>query len=188
MLNLLSFYLIVIKMVSTWWCRLKMTFWGISYGKGCSFRGNTIFIKTPQSFISIGEGCSFNSDSHFNPRGINHPCILQTSNTGRIIIGKSCGFSGVSIVSSAEVFIGDDVLCGTNVMIGDRNDHEKRYPEWQPVPVRIGNNVWIGMNSIVMRGVCIGDNTIIGAGSVVTKNIPANVIAAGNPCRVIKAR
>ena len=71
-------------------------------------------------------------------------------------------------------------------MIGDRNDHENRYPEWQPKPIAIGNNVWIGMNCVIMRGVTIGENAVIGANSVVTKNIPANVIAAGSPCKVIK--
>lgn len=54
------------------------------------------------------------------------------------------------------------------------------------VPVTIGNNVWIGGNTTILPGVTIGDNTTIGAGSVVTKNIPSNVVAAGNPCKVIK--
>lgn len=53
-------------------------------------------------------------------------------------------------------------------------------------PIEIGNNVWIGGNVVVLPGVKIGDNTVIGAGSVVTKDIPANVVAVGNPCRVIK--
>ena len=53
-------------------------------------------------------------------------------------------------------------------------------------PITVGNNVWIGAQVCVLPGVTIGDNTVIGAGSVVTKNIPANVLAAGNPCRVIR--
>ncbi len=170
------------------WCKLKMRIWGIKYGKGCSFRGNMIFFKASGSFIKIGRDCSFNSNSRFNFRGMNHKCIIQTAPNGKILIGDHCGFSGVSIVSSVGVTIGNDVMCGTNVMIGDRNDHENRFPEWQPKPIIIGNNVWIGMNSIIMRGVTIGDNTIIGAGSLVTKDIPANVIAVGNPCREIKKR
>ena len=178
----------LIRMICTVWCRLKMRLWGIKYGKKCSFRGNMIFYKALESSIVMGNNCSFNSNNRFNFRGINHCCILQTNKGGNIKIGDRCGFSGVSIVSSVGVTIGDDVMCGTNVMIGDRNDHENRYPEWQPKPVSIGNNVWIGMNSIVMRGVTIGDNTIIGANSVVTKDIPANCIAAGNPCKVIKER
>lgn len=179
---------VIIRIVCTLWCRLKMKLWGIEFGKGCSFRGNMLFNKAPGSTMKIGDRCVFNSNDRFNNRGMNHKCILQTTGSGKISIGDRCGFSGVSIVSSISVTIGDDVMCGTNVMIGDRNDHEKKYPEWQPAPINIGNNVWIGMNSIVMRGVIIGDNTIIGAGSIVTKSIPANVIAAGSPCRVIKER
>lgn len=53
-------------------------------------------------------------------------------------------------------------------------------------PIRVGNNVWIGAQVCVLPGVTIGDNTVIGAGSVVNRDIPANVIAAGNPCRVIR--
>lgn len=172
----------------TCWCKFKMSLWGIEYGKGCGFRGNMLFYKAPNTSIVIGDRCVFNSNSRFNYRGINHPCIIQTDKNGTIRIGNGCGFSGVSIVSSISVTLGDNVMCGTNVMIGDRNDHEDRYPEWQPKPVNIGDNVWIGMNSIVMRGVTIGDNSIIGAGSIVTKDIPSNVIAAGNPCKVIKER
>lgn len=173
---------------STCWCRWKMILWGIHFGKNSSFRGNTLFKRAIGSTISIGNNCSFNTTDRYNYRGINHRCILQTNQGGHIIIGNDCGFSGVSIVSSVSVTIGDNVMCGTNVMIGDRNDHENLYPEWQPSPVTIGSNVWIGMNSIVMRGVTIGDNTIIGAGSIVTKDVPANVIAAGIPCKVIKER
>lgn len=179
---------LLIHGISTLWCRIKMVLWGIQFGKGCKFGGNMFFYRTPGSIIKLGDGCRFNSNNVFNFRGINHKCILQTSSDGSIIIGNRCGFSGVSIVSSVNVTIGDDVLCGTNVMIGDRNDHEVQFPQWQPKPVNIGNNVWIGMNSVVMRGVTIGENTIIGANSVVTKDIPANCIAVGNPCKVIKER
>ena len=56
-----------------------------------------------------------------------------------------------------------------------------------PLPITIGNHVWIGGSTVVCPGVTIGDNTVIGAGSVVTKDIPANVVAAGNPCRVIRS-
>ena len=104
------------------------------------------------------------------------------------MIGDRFGASGVSIVSSIGVTIGDDVMCGANVIIGDRNDHEDLYPEWQPKAIFIGNRVWLGMNSIVMRGVTIGDDSVIGAGSIVTHDIPAGVIAAGNPCKVIRTK
>jgi maltose O-acetyltransferase len=99
-------------------------------------------------------------------------------------------FGGV-ILDCAEVRIGDHVLCGPYVQI---------YAATHPLdprlraagrelarPVRIGNRVWLGGGCIVCPGVAIGDDTTIGAGSVVTRNIPPSVFAAGNPCRVIRA-
>lgn len=165
-----------------------MHLWGIKYGKGCEFRGTTFFFRGLGSTITLGNFCRFNSNSRFNFRGINHKCILQATQGGKITIGDYFGGSGVSIVSNVEVKIGNNVMCGANVMIGDRNDHEDRYPEWQPKPVIIGNNVWIGMNSVIMRGVTIGNNVVIGANSVVVKDIPSNVIAVGSPCKVIRER
>lgn len=68
----------LINCFSTFWCRTKMSFWGIKYGQGSSFRGNMIFYRSPGTIIEMGDGCRFNSNSRFNFRGINHPCILQT--------------------------------------------------------------------------------------------------------------
>lgn len=184
-------YLVVnscITIVFSVYCKCKMSAQGVRYEKNVEFRGNTLICKYPTTDIHIGEGCSFNSSSRFNFRGLNHRCILQTGPNGKIQIGKNCGFSGVSIVSSCSVVIGNNVMAGANVIIGDRNDHEDLFPEYKPEPIIIGNNVWLGMNTVVMKGVTIGDNVIIGANSVVTKDIPANTIAVGIPCKVIKNR
>lgn len=179
----------IVKHYSTWKMRIKMVLWGVKYGKNVNCTGPIIFYRAAGSSIIIGNNCSFNSDNHSNFRGINHRCIIHTGMKEAVIkIGNNCGFSGVSIVASVGVTIGEHVLCGTNVMIGDRNDHENLYKDYPPAPVVIGNNVWIGMNSVIMRGVHIGDNVIIGANSVVTKDIPANTVAAGIPCKVIKER
>lgn len=179
---------IFIVFTFTFWCRIKLKLWGVNIGRRSRFGGNIIVYRDVNSKITIGDDCRFNSNSHFNFRGINHVSIIQSVGGGNITIGDRFGGSGVSIVSSLNVTIGNDVMCGTNVIIGDRNDHEGRYPEWLPKPVKIGNNVWIGMNSIVMRGVTIGNNVVIGAGSIVTKDIPSNVVAAGTPCKIIKSR
>ena len=176
----------IVALITTVYCRFIMRIMGIQYGKNIKFRGRTMFLRTPNTNIAIGNNVSFNSLSRYNYRGINHRCIIQTGKNGNIIIGDNCGFSGVSIVSSIGVTIGKNVMCGTNVIIGDRNDHEDRYPQFKPEKIIIKDNVWIGMNSVIMKGVTIGDNSIIGANSIVTKDIPANCIAAGNPCKVIK--
>ncbi|MGF1749314.1 sugar O-acetyltransferase [Vibrio cionasavignyae] len=90
------------------------------------------------------------------------------------------------------VEIGDNVLLAPNVQIytaGHPLEAKARVDEGVEfgLPIKIGNNVWIGGGAIICPGVNIGDNTVIGAGSVVTKDIPSNVLAVGNPCKVIKA-
>ena len=89
-----------------------------------------------------------------------------------------------------RVDIGDNVLFAPNVSIytaGHPVHPETRNTGYEyGIPVKIGNNVWVGGNTVITPGVTIGDNVVIGAGSVVTKDIPANVVAAGNPCRVIR--
>ena len=95
-----------------------------------------------------------------------------------------------TVLDEAPVTIGDDCFIGPNVSIytachsTDPTERSKR-KEWAE-PVSIGDSVWIGGNVIILPGVSIGDNVTIGAGSVVTKSIPDNVVAAGNPCRVIR--
>lgn len=96
----------------------------------------------------------------------------------------------LTILDTAEVKIGDNVFIGPNVNIYAAThpiDKERRNQNLEKgVPVTIGNSVWIGGNVTILPGVTIGDNTVVGAGSVVTKSLPANVVAAGNPCKVIK--
>ena len=94
------------------------------------------------------------------------------------------------IVDDVDVYIGDHVMIAPNVTItptGHPIDPELRKLGTQfSIPVRIGNNVWIGSNAVILPGVTIGDNSVIGAGSVVTHDIPANVVGVGNPCRVLR--
>ena len=95
-----------------------------------------------------------------------------------------------TIVDDYTVTIGDNVLIAPNVTItvtGHPVHHELRKSgEMFSFPVILGNNVWIGSNVVINPGITIGDNSVIGAGSVVTKNIPPDVVAVGVPCRVIR--
>ena len=94
------------------------------------------------------------------------------------------------ILDAAKVKFGDNVFIAPNCGIytaGHPIDIKERNEGIEYArPITVGNNVWIGGNVVILPGVEIGDNVTIGAGSVVTKNIPSNVIAYGNPCRVIK--
>ena len=94
------------------------------------------------------------------------------------------------ILDCAKVIIGDNVLMGPNVTIytaGHPLHYEKRNQEYEyAFPISIGNNVWIGGNVVINPGIIIGDNSVIGSGSVITKDIPSDVIAMGNPCKVLR--
>ncbi len=105
--------------------------------------------------------------------------------------GKNCYANfNLTLVDDNEIFIGDNCMIAPNVVIATAAhpvDPELRRNYTQfAIPIIIGNNVWIGANSVVMPGVTIGDDTVIGAGSVVTKDIPKGVVACGNPCKVMR--
>lgn len=100
--------------------------------------------------------------------GMNAFCYIQARNG--IVLGNNVRVGpGVGLISAGH----------------DLDDYDQHL---KSDPIRIGSNVWIGMNSVVMPGIQIGDNVAIGAGSVVTTDIPSNSIAVGNPCRVIKEK
>lgn len=92
----------------------------------------------------------------------------------------------LTLVDDTDIYIGNNVLIGPNVITHPvRPDIRKKQAQFN-VPVYIGDNVWIGGGSIILPGVKVGKNSVIGAGSVVTKDIPENVVAVGNPCRVLR--
>ena len=158
---------------------------GVKIGNDVSFNGKMYISRFKHSTIIIGSHCTFNSHDLFNTRGIG-TCIVRTyTDYARIEIGDNTGFSGVSINARRLVKIGRNVMVGAGVIIGDNDDHSERL-DTSEAPIVIGDNVFVGMRSIIMKGVTIGDNSIIGAGSLVAKDIPANCVAAGVPCRVIR--
>ena len=163
-------------------CFLK----GIQIGKKNRFYGIPILFRTVCSKISIGNNCIFRSDFTSNLIGVNKKCSIATlCENAEVIIGNNCGLSGTTICAAEKIVIGNDVLCGANVTITDSNWHTERYLS-KPGPVIIEDNVWLGLNTVVLKSVTIGKNSIVGANSLVVKSIPENVIAAGNPCKVIK--
>jgi acetyltransferase-like isoleucine patch superfamily enzyme len=165
---------------------------GIAIGKGCRFYGRPVLRRFPESQIIIGPGSSFRSSGTSALSGLNRRCFICTFRSGaRIQIAESCGFSGTAIGADVEIVIGRNVMCGVNSVITDTDAHpvdaQKRLAgePGKAIPVRIEDNVWLGMNVVVLRGVTIGRNSVISANSVVTRSIPADVIAAGHPARVV---
>ncbi len=164
------------------WLRTR----GVRVGRRCLFLGPLEIVGDPRR-ITIGDGCIIN-------RGV---CLWTHDygpGHGRIEISAGVALGRrVTINSYCEITIGEGSGLGDGSYVQD-NDHgtEPGMPFLkQPVhglPIGIGADVWIGAHAIVLKGVTIGDHAVIGAGSVVVKPIPANVVAVGAPCRVVKAR
>lgn len=160
---------------------------GVKIGRNNYFSGWASFLLADKSSIIIKGNCKFNSNCTSNRIGIKHKCIINTLHSNAIIeINKNCGFSGVSIGCFKHIYIGENVRVGANVLITDGDWHLDDPRVSLPKPIIIKDNVWLGYGAVVMKGVTIGENSVIGLNSVVTKDIPANVIAAGNPCKVIR--
>ena len=166
--------------------------WLLLMIKGVKCRGRNYWNGIPSikkgrnSVISIGAECRFSCGSASNRIGLYHTSMLTTEVDAILEIGRGCGFSGVSIWCFKRIVIGNNVRVGANVTIMDGDAHQDDPRAGKNKDILIEDNVWIGANTMVMKGVTIGRNTLIGAGSIVTKDIPSNVIAAGNPCKVIR--
>lgn len=150
--------------------------------------GNDVYVRNDGKIL-IGTGVWLNS----YPNG----CIFRTAlNTylpeATIVIGNRCKINGTIIHANESVELGDDVRIGPGTVICDNDSHrvalsvEDRAKSPASAPIVIKDNVWIGMNCIILKGVTIGKNTIIAAGSVVTKNCENNSMYAGNPAKFIK--
>lgn len=132
-----------------------------------------------EMFAEIGEGCYIEPPFYSNFGG------------GHIHFGKNiyCNF-GVTMVDDTHIYVGDYTMFGPNVVVATAGHPilpELRKKAYQyNMPVHIGKNCWIGTGVLIMPGIIIGDNVVVGAGSVVTKNLPSNVVAVGNPCRVLR--
>jgi acetyltransferase-like isoleucine patch superfamily enzyme len=172
---------------SFWWC-------GIAWGQGWRIYGLPILQRHQQSRIVLGDYLELRSTVRSNPLGPSHPVILSTRRPAALLqVGDHFSMTGGSIVAEEKITIGNHVAVGCNSTIIDTDFHplDPIYRQEHPLdaetaPITIGDHVFIGMNSLILKGVSIGENTVIGAGSVVTRSLPANVIAAGNPAKVLR--
>jgi len=185
----IRYFFIIIRFI--FWSLLKkihLICINVKFGKNNKFIGWSIISRYPKSQIIIGDNCVFNSAKNVNLIGVNRKCIISTQSREAILkIGNNCGFSGTTISAFKKVTIGNNIKFGANVLITDSDWHPDDFRSGEDKPVIIEDNVWLGINSVVLKGVRIGKNSLIGANSVVTKNIPPNSIAAGNPCVTLKS-
>lgn len=176
--------------------RAYITRSGGSVSSSVIFYGTPIISIAQGSKIEIGENCVICSNPRMTTLGVNHPVVMRTLRPGAsIIIGSDTGISGGSICAAVSVKIGKECLIGANVTIADTDFHSinpigRRYngnpPEISAAPIEIEDNVFIGTGVIILKGVRVGRNSVIGAGSVVTKDVPPDTIVAGNPAIALR--
>lgn len=132
-----------------------------------------------EMFAEIGEGCYIEPPFHANFGG------------AHVHFGKNIYANfNLTLVDDTHIYVGDNTMFGPNVTVATAGHpilpalRERGYQ--YNAPVRIGKNCWIGAGAVLLPGVTLGDNVVVGAGSVVTKELPSNVVAVGNPCKVLR--
>ena len=184
------------------WNRFLLCLHGVECGKNANIF-DKVYIKGCGK-VKIGDDFVFSSGASINPICRNIRGALYTMSPNACIeIGDRVGISSACLWAKERITIGNDVNIGGDCIIIDNDAHpidyiqrrslyikeaglEAFYSKIISSPVEIGDDVWIGARCIILKGVHVGARSIIAAGSVVTKDIPADVIAGGNPCKVIR--
>ena len=166
---------------------------GVVFGKNIQIPGKVLWLIRGAR-ITIGDNFYLSSGNGVNPIANNLQADVYVEPGAALTIGNNVGMSSTRLWIHESARIGNNVKIGGCVLITDTDAHPMDYMArrssnegTKSAPVVIEDDVWVGAHCIILKGVTIGARSIIGAGSVVTKNIPADCVAAGNPCRVIKS-
>jgi acetyltransferase-like isoleucine patch superfamily enzyme len=166
-----------------------------SCGGAIKIKGAPIIHVSKGALIKLGNNVTLNSRNYGYHANMYGPVKLMADRPGAIIkIGSNSRINGACVHACGRVEIGRNCLIAANVQIIDSNGHNTSFDHVENrintngkiYPVIIGDNVWIGLNAIILPGVNIGDGSIIGANTVVTTDVPSMVIFSGNPGSVIK--
>lgn len=165
---------------------------GVVFGKNLQIPGKVLWLIRGAR-ITIGDNFYLSSGNGVNPIASNLQADVYVEPGANLTIGNNVGMSSTRLWIHESARIGNNVKIGGCVLITDTDAHPMDYMArrssnegTKSAPVVIEDDVWVGAHCIILKGVTIGARSIIGAGSVVTKSIPADRVAAGNPCKVIK--
>lgn len=181
---------LVLKPFAHAWLQLH----GVSYQRGIRLFGLPIIQKHRQSSLEIGQNFQMRGWQQSNPIIRTPRCLLSVRKADAYLrIGDDVGMSAAAIVAEKGITIGDRVLIGANTVIVDSDfhpliavDREVDSQAGSKKEIVIEDEVFVGMNCLILKGSFIGKGAVIGAGSVVSGDIPAGSIAAGNPARCLK--
>lgn len=174
--------------------KIIISHFNIQVGRNVIING-CLNVKGNKNAIIIEDNCILNSDVNSVPLGYQPSINLWCFNEGKIIIGMGSGISNASLCSAKKIIIGKNVLIGGGVKIFDTDFHSLQYnkridiendTDRKSAKVEIRDGAFIGAGVIILKGVIIGEKSIVAAGSVVTKSIPSGQIWGGNPAKFIK--
>lgn len=170
--------------------RTRLRFLGCNVGSNVKANGCPAIRIRQGGAILLADGCCINSTRRSNPLNVEGATSLYAGPGASLHIAERVGISGSQIIAHATISIGQDTLIGAGCLICDSDMHEVPIGSVAGIrsaPIRIGRNVFIGARCIVLKGVTIGDGAVIAAGSVVSHDVAAASLAAGNPAKCIKS-
>lgn len=181
--------------LSSYYNLLRLKMYGVEHGAHCVIHGKLYINLFPTAKVKIGDNLYFSSGWGINALCANKRGVIYATEHANITIGNNVGMSSVVLWAHESITIGDHVKIGGNSILIDTDSHNMdylvrrgQYTDWGvSKPIVIEDDVFIGVNCIILKGVTIGARSIIAAGSVVTKSIPADCVAGGNPAKVIKS-
>ena len=174
--------------------RLLFAYYQIPWDRGWRIHGVPIIQKHRSSRMSFGPGLGLRSSVRSNPLAPYHPVVLSTwQKDARLEVGANFAMTGGTLCAAEKIIIGNNVAVGANAIITDTDFHTLDWKQrrlessgGRSAAVVVKDDVFIGMNCLVLKGVTIGQGSVIGAGSVVCMDVPSDVVVAGNPARMVR--
>ena len=181
-----------IRTGGSWLWKHEASLRGARFSGRATFVGRPILSVAPGSTMRLGDNLHCNSSPRSNPLGCFQPCVLRTMSSGAVIdLGPNVGLSAAVLVAGQSIVVGEGTIFGAGAVVIDNDFH---FPEGQwgwgfdcvttAKPVVIGRGCFIGARAWILKGVTLGDRVVVGAGSVVTRDVPAGWIAVGNPAKL----